>query len=529
MHGSYYLRQLILHLIRKHHFRKIAYICPWSYDGRNEMYIRTLTNQGLFDPELYVSETELKGLNMYERVKKAISILLDDRNAAFDAIIAMTMEEAYTVQMLLKQRGYSIPKDIAVCSYEDGQLVKYASPSITSIYFPMKELGYSGAEKLIQTVKTGVQPPNTMVPSRIEYRESCGCPSSGKSMFDIEKEIAQLARQNEERGYYFHLMEEVNQMLVTSYTKRELFEVLGVGLDKLNVLNGAMYEISQENRDFGSSVLKFQLKDAKRHELLEQVSFMAMKEANIPANRRVTYVAELLHIADEHFGFILVETAGLDVRNYLSLAVNLSIALKSINLINKLEEEIHLRKSNEIRFMQLAHYDQLTGLYNRSSFHEQLMVLCMEKRPFSLMFMDIDGFKPVNDTFGHDVGDLLLDEIAKRLRLMLRSCVLQHEGYGGDEISRGAIFRLGGDEFTAIVAATNNRKLHEIAAAVVAAFAQPFHIHHYDIRIGISIGYSKFPEDTDDYNKLIKYADRAMYAAKGTGNGEIYRRIGSEI
>lgn len=518
MHGGYYLRKLILHLIQHHGYQKIGYICPWSYDSRNDIYKRTLEKYGLFDPNLYVSELELKGLNMYERAQRAISILLDERKVAPDVIIAMTMEEAYTILKILKLRGFHIPDHIAICSYEDGHRMKYASPSITSIYYPTREIAFSGTERLLEYIRTGETKLISAVAGRIEYRESCGCHPK-RIMEQFEQELIEMTKLNEDKDYYNLLIEEVDQMIMTSYNKNNLYRVLELGIDKLNITNSMVFSYPSEDRDFKDCILEFEIIDGERKAYGEPITFEERKGNGLfPVDRRFTYIVELLHVADDHFGFMLMESSNLDIRNYLSLTSHLSMAIKSINLIAKLELEIEIKKENEIRLFQLAQFDQLTNLYNRASFQEILTQLAHERKSFTLMYMDIDGFKSVNDEYGHDVGDMLLIEIADRFRLLLDDNALIPMNFSNVTEIHHAIFRLGGDEFTAILNSPSKISLAKLAHKVNQSFGEPFMIQGYKIFIGVSIGISQFPEDTQELQTLIKYADNSMYKSKKMKN-----------
>ncbi len=515
--GGYYLRKLIHHLVQVHQYKRIAYICPWSYDGRNDVYVETLIEQGIYDPNLYVSESILEGYNMYERVQRALHILLDERKVEFDSIMAMTMEEAYTVQRLLLNKGYRIPEDIAVCSYEDGQILKYASPSITSIYYPTKEIGFSGTEKLIGLIRTGTVNPKTLVPARIEYRESCGCLRQ-RTIHNFETELKELGREKEEKDLYFRQTEEIHQMLATAYTRIDYFNVLRLGLARLDIRNCYVFEYNQNSRDFDECNLTFEYVDWQYNATEAMSTLYDVKSRLIPVDRRVTYIAELLHISDDHYGFILLETSKIDIRIYLSLTSSLSANLKGIYLIDSLQQEIRLRKENQEHLVHLAHFDQLTNLYNRRSFHNQLISVCRDKNSFTLMFVDIDGFKLVNDTYGHDIGDLVLIEISSRLHHILEHVMVTFTDTKESAASQEAIFRLGGDEFTAIIDSTDNKVLERVALDMIRSLQQPILINGACIQIGASIGFSKYPADTSDYQTLINYADRAMYKAKGIKN-----------
>lgn len=174
------------------------------------------------------------------------------------------------------------------------------------------------------------------------------------------------------------------------------------------------------------------------------------------------------------------------------------------------------RKLIEQKIKQMAHYDHLTGLPNRSLFMEQLEhALKLGKRKHqktAVLFLDLDGFKQVNDTLGHEAGDQLLKDVAARLKPLLRDS--------------DVAARLGGDEFTFIL---NDIGSHENAAGVawkiLDALSMPFVLKGTPSRIGGSIGIALHPDDADDFEALIRKADEAMYEAKKDGKNayRIYR------
>ncbi len=156
----------------------------------------------------------------------------------------------------------------------------------------------------------------------------------------------------------------------------------------------------------------------------------------------------------------------------------------------------------------LAYHDSLTGLPNRSLFSELLRQGIAESkrydRRFALLFLDLDRFKIINDTLGHDVGDELLIEVAKRLSDTLRET--------------DTVARLGGDEFVVLLPEMNDEKqLSEVARKILSTVGEPFHLSGQDLRITVSIGISAFPLDGEDEQTLVKNADIAMYHAKEGG------------
>ncbi len=170
--------------------------------------------------------------------------------------------------------------------------------------------------------------------------------------------------------------------------------------------------------------------------------------------------------------------------------------------------DITSRKKAENRLTQLAHYDSLTGLPNRTLFMEKLNwsidLANREQRQVVLFFLDLDRFKIVNDTMGHQVGDQLLVNVANRLRHCVRKVDI--------------VSRLAGDEFTIVI--TNIDHIEDIAIVaqkVLDAFNTPISLSGHDFFVTTSIGITTYPDDGLDIDKLLKNADTAMYHAKSMG------------
>ena len=152
-----------------------------------------------------------------------------------------------------------------------------------------------------------------------------------------------------------------------------------------------------------------------------------------------------------------------------------------------------------------AMHDQLTGLANRLQFTEQLRGAIGRAReqlhPVTLLYLDLDGFKPVNDEFGHDVGDQLLVAVAKRMTSCTRS--------------EDTVARLGGDEFAVLIdSQTAPTDAEEISERLASALTRPFVIDGHRLQLGASIGRGVFPIDAEDADGLLRSADAAMFAVK---------------
>jgi diguanylate cyclase (GGDEF)-like protein len=156
------------------------------------------------------------------------------------------------------------------------------------------------------------------------------------------------------------------------------------------------------------------------------------------------------------------------------------------------------------KFRELAERDMLTGLSNRRSFEASLHSAVLQRSPIAVLFIDLDGFKGVNDTFGHSVGDALLQQVATRLREAVR---------GSDLVAR-----LGGDEFAILHAAVATETTANLLAERISfAIALPFTVNGELIHIGASVGIRISDVRDVSFDRLLKDADEALYRVKRAG------------
>jgi diguanylate cyclase (GGDEF)-like protein/PAS domain S-box-containing protein len=169
------------------------------------------------------------------------------------------------------------------------------------------------------------------------------------------------------------------------------------------------------------------------------------------------------------------------------------------------------RAQTNARLRYTAQYDLLTNLPNRTLFDDRLQVAlakaARERERLALLYIDLDNFKPVNDTFGHAVGDQLLQQVAKRIQ----SCVRESD----------TVSRIGGDEFIVLLY-TIQAPLYALTIAeyIRAALNQPFTLQGRQLQIASSIGIASYPEHGGDQKHLTRNADAAMYAAKNNGGNQ---------
>jgi diguanylate cyclase (GGDEF)-like protein/PAS domain S-box-containing protein len=190
----------------------------------------------------------------------------------------------------------------------------------------------------------------------------------------------------------------------------------------------------------------------------------------------------------------------------------LTDARGSVTSIMALVQDVSDRVQVERHQQYVANHDALTGLYNRAAFHEQLRLSLGEVKKsggtVALLFIDLDGFKRINDEQGHHAGDQVLRIVAQRLGSAVRE---------GDTVAR-----LGGDEF--LVMLDSNRtsdEPHVIGHRIIDALNQPMEVNGCSLRVGASIGVAVHPPMEGEIDVLMGAADEAMYAAKRDGKGRV--------
>ncbi len=641
--GNIYVEEMTQHLIEVHNCRKIGFVEPWNPDGRKLTFESVLSRSGIDPAPLIVEHAELTTFRyLNDRVTKALSILLDDRNEKLDAIFLMTMMEGTVVVDELKKRGLRVPEDILVVCYEDDPMIEYAEPPLTAVYYPFRELGYEACERLVRRLQGHIIEENNHVPGRIIYRDSCGCTVNKIKPISLTKQppYPQLGDRLEHKERMEALAGKYERLGLDFDGLAELFadQAHAVGADtflaKLRqslALSpmAAQHELQEMIDDFRLALLpivatneqtaasaeqlwhaaRFAVKDhvnearlmesygnMDRYQILEiishrllsssytitsimetlnrtmgwigiQTNFILMydsgdlRETNLrlifgfmdgvnhvgeygdarslgevfaryeaARTSRYTLLAMPLYVNSNQMGMTFMEPGNTPIPLLISLGTLVSTALKgamlleeSQSLIGQLSEEIILRKDKERELAILADTDPLTRLFNRRFFYNVVTSAVEREEPFAVLYIDIDGFKTVNDTMGHDIGDELLLRIASRL-----SSVLCQDTYTiGDRalhegLDYGAIFRIGGDEFTALLSETSPDALKGRARELIDKLREPYRIGDRIIQISASIGIGLYPADATDAGSLIRCSDQAMYRAKEKKNTYVF-------
>lgn len=231
-------------------------------------------------------------------------------------------------------------------------------------------------------------------------------------------------------------------------------------------------------------------------------------------------ILEVCQTGQPWFGNVnLYNKRGEDIACWLSISPSKNIAGVTTNLIAMFSDITQIENTRRELHRQALH-DNLTDLPNRRFFRQKIVELIESDRKgelrFGVCFLDLDDFKIVNDTLGHDVGDQLLVEVSNRVKKTLgQECFMA---------------RFGGDEFALLIPELPGKPLraYENSKSVVAALSQPFDLAGHSVHIGVSIGTTVYPDHANDVESLMRHADVAMYKAKEEGKNKV-RYFSSEL
>lgn len=345
---------------------------------------------------------------------------------------------------------------------------------------------------------------------RIEHFETMRCRKDGK-LIDISATISPILGDNGQVIGASNIATDITERKLAELALREnearlkdMFENLSSGV--------AVYHVSPDGRDFVFTAFN---KAAERIDNMHREDLIGKNVVDVfPGVTEFGLLEVFRHVwqsgVAKHFpiSFYQDERIASWRDNYVYKLPNDEIVA--------IYDDVTKEKQAEEKMHQLAHFDALTGLPNRTLFADRLQqslaTARRDKGHFAMMFIDLDKFKPVNDELGHDVGDLLLKEVAKRM---------QHYVRESDTVSR-----IGGDEFVVllpVVEAAQDAML--VAEKILHALNQPFELAGHSISISASIGVAVYPEHGSDEKMLTKSADTAMYHAKngGRNNARLYQ------
>ncbi len=302
----------------------------------------------------------------------------------------------------------------------------------------------------------------------------------------LEKDLANMKNRFEEYDYLFNIFDGT-----TLYIHDVVSEKIKFSKGIENLLGRTQKEINAHSKLWKASVHRDDLGLVEEAELQLLQGFPIHKEFRLLHSEQG--VKRILHVAKP-------------IKNEEGQVTTIIGNFMDITKQKKLEAELK----------KMAFFDDLTEVPNRKMLDRHIQKAIARSRRhqynLTLMFIDLDDFKIVNDTLGHEAGDQLLVEVVERLT----ECTREED----------LISRLGGDEFIIVFEETSKEEIEDIANRIIKSVSLPYDIDGNEANISLSIGISMFPDDGEDKDTLIQNADKAMYFAKNNGKNryEIYTK-----
>jgi diguanylate cyclase (GGDEF)-like protein len=442
------------------------------------------------------------------------------------ALLLGTDRNAMGLMDDLKAAGYELPRDLAVVGFDDIALACYTEPSLSSVRQSLGALGEIGHAVISRMLAGGSVPPQvSRVPTEFIARDSCGCPPAGLQVSEL-----QIRRQFADNQNLHLTLNTQYELAIELLRTHEQDPRALAWLDRTPATGGCLgvwrvdpTELSRSPDAFSdSAAAESPAADFPAADMVDVVGVyppdVEAVEVGATIPVRAFPPAGLLPRTGHHEIVFIVPVFG-DKRDWGVLAAVgeiqdstppgremmnhsgalLAVALEHDSMLRSLREQ-------EERLRQTALYDQLTGLPNRTLLLDRLAqagerAARHAEQPYAVVFIDLDGFKVVNDTYGHAAGDAVLVEVARRLTKVVRS------------VDTAA--RLGGDEFVLLLEDLSGDGLPQaVVERVKRALEAPMTVAGQPMRMRGSIGVATSDAGATEAASLLRIADQEMYREK---------------
>ena len=506
------IREAVAHLVGHGH-QRIAfagYLGAKDVRQRYEAYREALRTHGI-EPDpglLFVIED-----NQMSSGEEAARVVI---GAGMPATAVITGTDANAIGLIqgLTAAGYRVPEDIAVVGFDDVRGAQYSLPRLTTVNHPVDTIGRTAADLLVRRIRGEAVPRGRRyVSTSLVVRESCGCRRDATAE---PPTLPPLARMEAEGRAHFrertHLQGILSKQYVVSMDLLRAHEEdprrLG-WLGRTNARAGCLGLWTDRSRaDPPLDLVGVYMRDkpSAAQPLVTPVSEFPPPDLLEVARQdgdAVTFVVPV-KVDGSDWGLLAVVDAvetrtgtGREPINHW--AALLTVALDYQQVLATLREQ-------EERLRVAAQYDHLTGLPNRSLFLERLREAMRDDQEFAVLFVDLDGFKVVNDSLGHAAGDALLIQVANRISHSLRE--------------RDTAARFGGDEFLILLdGVADPYTPTQVAERLHAALAPRFRLQGQEVVVTASIGITLGSPRYADPEDLVRDADIAMYWSKSQRKG----------
>lgn len=523
--------QIIEHLIKKHNKTKIAFmtaaltLSPES-EERERAFRTAMKNHGLEVNEDWIYDGDFTPKSAYdcfnERFKKGDKL-------PFEAILCANDYMAAGCVSIFDELGISIPEDVLVFGFDNAEVATNCTPMLSTISQSVAMTGYKAAELAYDILCGKKVAEKSVIQSFPMFRQSCGCMEKSikdKGYFDIDGNFVEadsvtmaglqlFSNSINDMATIFHL-------LTMTDTVPRLHEFFNTVVNNLNVVHiGMLAMCIYDNPIVLSPQEDFEMPDKARLLMLvdndEKIKEnyyekggieFSPKEEILPGHLENfipgNYYVLPVFLQSDNYGYLFCR---FPTNNYPVYTIFLKIIVNSFvhsYVFSKKEEEkaILAEKNQNLNFESKT--DELTKLFNRRGFYEygqQLLdVSVAAGQSGSVFFCDLDGLKTINDTYGHEIGDLAIKTEAKVLRAAFRDSDM--------------IGRLSGDEFGVVAPGLPERKVEVIRERFLSLNEEFSKEANLPFTLSISIGPKEFNSENTDLKDLLKAADKNLYEEK---------------
>lgn len=524
-------KALIEDLIVNHNCKNFALIdvMEGNIDGqeRKKIFFDTLSDHNIS----FNNENIMTGRFTYDTAKEAIEKFYKEKgHFDFDAVVCLNDDMAFACIDFCKHHSIRIPEDIKIVGFDDAQRSSYELPRLSSINQQINEQGYKAAEALIKIIEGENVPDEITVPTQARFRQSCGC-------IDITNTFINYVDTNKVK-FLFDPAKNTSKMSEWLIKKPQV--------EKLKYLNSSLQvkmDIHQLRKDFVSSICNFDVHAAALVLYETPVSmptpfynfpipdkallicafdedtgyFMNENEDFIPFNPRkhmlpgvfFSHSKQRLYIypitdAELQFGYMIYTFGSYDEMIYSFMNSIYSRLISSTHETIKLEKERQQLEEKNKSLNVISTTDEMTGLLNRRGFQtfgQQAIDLALRIKSYGLVvFGDMDGLKYINDTYGHDMGDIAIKEEAKILKSSFRTSDI--------------VGRLGGDEFAIVSPGLNAQFFQRIQKTIDEKCDEFNRTSGYPFTLSISIGFADFNQENYYLYDILHKADIQLYEVK---------------
>jgi len=513
------MKEVVRHFVVEHGFKRIDFIAgPLdNAEARERLlaYREVLAENGIPVEERRI----FTGDYLKESGKAAAQYFLELEPELPDAIISSNDVMALGAFVYLQKKGILVPEQIAISGFDDETSARYFEPRLTSVAREQYKSGYSACLKLIEGLRESEKGDAHILATQLMKRESCGC--ACRDVIDNVKFRRNYFQKEESTERFMQETREMAIELTTVETLDGLKEAMKkyvqhIGCESFYLLlckewegyhkDTDQYELSDKSdgylrEGYGADCeLVF---GYAGNEFIEQCAIdLGTLLADLKENRlgRNCYTVSPMHYRDRCFGYCIIGNSAFPFENQLFYTWTMNIG----NAIETIREQYLLRAMIE-KLNSIWIYDNLTGLYNRAGFNKYggyVWRECIQKNYNAmLLFLDVDGLKCVNDTYGHDEGDRFI----KALAGILKRC--KHHG----EI----VMRYGGDEFVILASNVSEEKAEDYRSRILKEMKHYNESHKLPYQMSASIGvHITKPERQSELEEAIEEADRRMYEVK---------------